>query len=142
MDVQRSRKTRTFTLKSDIDNPSHDRRCKHGVRGVRVFKAGTVVTVDEITCVYTYDDGTQQQATACDYYVSGRHVPLAAQQSVNAVLRLADPGVDEEPQSIEHAAEVCGLEPEWFCWYVVEQLISEGRLSAKDLVAAYERRVD
>ena len=38
-------KTETYTLTSDVPNPSHDKRCKYGMRSKKFFKKGSLVTI-------------------------------------------------------------------------------------------------
>lgn len=141
MNIQETRTTRQFVLKNDVENPAHDRRCRYGVEGLKTFKAGTVIRVVETTYTYTYDDGSSQSSTVKEYFVADKRGGISKRDAINAALAPFDPGEDEDPQSIEHAASIVGTEPDYLCKCVVEELIADGRLSYQDLVDLYDRRV-
>lgn len=122
---------RTFRLSSDIVNPKHDKRCKHGVRGVKVFKSGAIVRSSAI-----YDWVKPTYTVKCG---EDRFGLVSFGEKLYDELANQDPGVDMPTQSLEEAAAQARMDISEFCRLVVRQLIKEGRLDPAETKELYEK---
>jgi hypothetical protein len=131
-------RSRYFTLPVDVLNPHRDRRCRHGLRGVHTFKAGSTVQAVDHEQRYTLE-GREYVSETTDYHVvecshSGPLPPDLA--SVLAEYDAHDWAAG--PTNLKQAAAEKGVTIECLCEYAVKQLLAAGSLKIEDVLAAYD----
>ena len=130
--------SRYFSLPQDVANPHFDKRCKYGVRGVRLFKSGTTIhAVDYEQSVTVEGKETVHKST--EYFVleegsTCHDVP----SEVQIEFAKHDPREQRGPASLKEAAVECGVSVETLCRYVVKSLLASGKLTIDDVLNAYE----
>jgi hypothetical protein len=131
--------SRYFSLPQDVANPHFDKRCKYGVRGVKSFKAGTVIHVIDYEQSVTVE-GKETVHKSTEYFVAdpasvGCHdVPADVAEAFSKL----DPRDDKGPSTLKEAAIECGVSVETLCRYVVKSLLASGKLTIDDVLDAYE----
>ena len=131
--------SRYFSLTQDVANPHFDKRCKYGVRGVKSFKAGTVIHAVEYEQSHTIGDKTIVNKTTSYFvidqsYIGCHDVPA----DVAEAFAKFDTREDKGPSNLKEAAVECGTSVDTLCYYVVKSLLASGKLTIEDVLAAYE----
>ena len=130
--------SRYFSLPQDVANPHFDKRCKYGVRGVKLFKSGTTIhAIDYEQSVTVEGKETVHKSTeyfVIDGSVSCHDVP----SEVQIEFAKHDPREQRGPASLNEAAVECGVSVETLCRYVVKSLLASGKLTIDGVLEAYE----
>lgn len=127
---------RTFRLTSDIQNSQYDGRCKHGVRSVKVFKAGTLARARLNQPLF---EGSHSYTTYSIQCEEGRFDSVSPRENLHKDIANQDPGVEMPIQTLEEAAGLAHMNISDFCRYVVRQLIKEGRLDPAETKELYDK---
>lgn len=125
-------KYRTFRLTRDIQNPHYNRRCKYGIRAVKVLEAGSLVRASDIK---------PARGESYSSYQIGPDLSYADDVLEDEIAR-QDPRVELPATTLDEAAVQSYSNMDNFCQGVVRQLINEGRLDpveAKELYDKYNR---
>jgi hypothetical protein len=129
---------RYFSLPQDIANPHFDKRCKYGVRSVKLFKSGsTIHAIDYEQSVTVEGKETVHKTTeyfAAEASSTFHDVPA----DVQAEFAKHDPHEQRGPANLKEAAVECGVSVETLCRYVVKSLLASGKLTIEDVLEAYE----
>lgn len=131
-------RSRYFLLPHDVANSHFDKRCKYGVRGIKLFKSGTTIhavdyrqsitikgvdTVHETTEYFVAEDGSTCHDVPAD---------------VQAEFAKHDTREQRGPATLKEAAVECGVSVETLCRYVVKSLLASGTLTIAGVLEAYE----
>jgi hypothetical protein len=129
--------SRYFNLPQEVSNPHFDKRCKYGVRGVKSFKAGTLIHAIDYEQSVTVD-GKDTVHKSTEYFLaessSCRDVPADVAEAFSRL----DPRDYKSPSTLKEAAVECGVSVETLCRYVVKSLLAGGKLTIDDVLDAYE----
>lgn len=124
--------SRHFVLPVDVPNPVHDGRCRHGLRGVKAFKAGTVIyAVDYDQSVVVR--GKRVVRSFTEYHVDGRAVP----EAVANLFAPYDPHEERAASTLEEVAAEEGVSVNCICEYAVRRLLADGAITITDVQRFY-----
>lgn len=127
--------SRHFVLPVDVPNPVHDGRCRHGLRGVKTFKAGTTVyAVDYDQSVVV--QGKRIVRSFTEYRV-GRVVREVAPESLAALLAPHDTREARPASTLEEVSTEEGVSVNCICEYAVRRLLADGTITIADVQRFY-----
>ena len=130
--------SRYFSLTHDVANSHFDKRCKYGVRGVKLFKSGTTIHAIDYEQSITID-GVETVNKSTEYFVletgsTCHDVPA----DVQAEFAKHDTREQRGPANLKEASVECGVSVETLCRYVVKSLLASGKLTIAGVLDAYE----
>lgn len=129
---------RYFSLPQTVENPHRDHRCKHGLRGINSFPAGTSICVTDYEQEAIANGETTVHESRSYFVVDDRLSCFDVPEDLAAIFASFDPGEDRKPTTVREAAVEVGTSVDSFCRYAVKQLLASGKVTIEDLLDAYE----
>jgi hypothetical protein len=130
-------RSRYFPLPVDVLNPHRDGRCRHGLKGIHTFKAGSTVQAVDHEQRYTIN-GVESVSETTDYHVVECNHSGPLPPDLAAVFAEFDTGEQQGPTTLKQAAAEKGVTVDCLCEYTVKHLLATGKLTIEDVLAAYE----
>lgn len=125
--------TRYFSLREHVPNPHRDRRCRYGLRGVSIFKTGTVVRATEYEQGFTLE-GVRNVERTTEYSVA--RVGVVPQDLAKEFAKF-DTGEARPASTLEEAAVEEGVSVACLCEYAVRQLLADGVVTIESVLKSY-----
>jgi len=131
-------RSRYFPLPVDVLNPHRDGRCKHGLKGIHTFKAGSTVQAVDHEQRYTLE-GREYVSETTDYHVveCNHSGPLPPDLAI-VIAEYDAHDWAAGPTTLKQAAAEKGVTVDCLCEYTVKHLLATGKLTIEDVLAAYE----
>lgn len=125
-------KSEMYALTKDIVNPSYDGRCKYGLRGIKFFKKGTLITVrtGKLSEVYELDSSDKDRDVTYVWVGSMLvYGDLREQMLANSELS------DDTTMTLDQLYKLYNVSPK----AVIRSLIDTGKVSLKDVHDAFKQ---